>query len=335
MNNWKQVSLSLLALALFACGGDSNSDPDARPGSGPDADTTSCTLMGSGTADLDLKDSCDQATLLGSIVLEVGNDFSFLDAKIHNAVLPSSIREEEMSMGGCRLMRKRFPNCDPACTSDQACTFEGTCVPFPERQDMGDICVAGLADAYVMTAEGPGYHYFNTQVAHPAFAGGERIEVRSSGAAYDAFAMAGVGVTKIVPTDSEWSVGGENDLVVSWETSATDAHSTIYLTLNVDQHGTSPLLLECNLPDNGQATVPAAMIGALLTSGVSGFPAGKIERHTADSVTVSDGCIDFIVRSPTTVDVSVDGHTPCTMPGTSQCPEGQTCNVPIQTCEDI
>ncbi len=327
MNNQTQLGSLLLCFALAACGGEEGGGGDA-----PDANGgASCALSGSGTADLTLGGRCSQETLLGTLLVEVQQEFSFIDGKVANAVLPSSVRGEEMAMGGCRLMRKRFPFCDPTCASDEACTLEGVCVPFPKRQDLGEVCVAGLAESYVLTAESPGFHYFNTQVTHPAFAGGERIEFASVGGSYGDFNMVGVGVTPMKASEEQWNIVEGQDLAVGWNTSETNVDSSVYLTINIDQHGSSPLLLECDLPDTGSAAIPSALISGLLTSGISGFPTGKIERRTADSVTVSDGCIEFVVRAPATVDVRVAGHTACN--GPDQCPSGQTCNIPMETCE--
>ena len=234
-------------------------------------------------------------------------------------------------MGGCKLMRKRFPFCDPSCQSNEACTFSGECIAFPVRQDLGDVCVAGLSESYVLTADSPGFHYFNTQISHPAFAGGERVELRSSGGRYGDIDLHGVGVSKMVASESQWNIVEDQDMSVSWATSNSNAHSSVKLAINIDQHGSSPLLLECEFPDSGNATIPSALLKALLNSGISGFPVGKIERRSADSVAVEDGCIEFVVRSPQSVDVRVSGHTPCT--GQGQCPSGQTCNIPMETCE--
>lgn len=318
----------LLTLALTGCGdGGGGDDPKDEP----DADTSSCGLMGTGTDSITLAGACDQEELLGTILLEALDDFSLLDAKVSNAVLPSSVREEEMSMNGCRLMRKRFPFCDPACAANQACTFAGECIAYPAQQDLGDVCVAGLADPVVMTAEAPDFGYFNTQLENPAFIGGERLEVHTTVGAYPAFDLEGIGVTKM-QSDALWTIVQGDDLAVTWSTSDKDVNAMIELNINIDQHGSSPLLLECDFPDTGEASIPSDLLKALLTSGVSGFPVGKISRHTSDSVEVSDGCIEFVVRSPQTVDVRVDGHVPCTGVG-DECPKGTTCNVPMQTCE--
>lgn len=320
-------------MSVAACG---ESTGDGGGGDTPDASTEGCGLTGSGTADLNLKGSCDQTELLGSILLERQQDFSFLDGKVANKVLPGSVREVEMNMAGCRLMRKRFPFCDPGCQSGEACTFAGECVPFPERQDLGEVCVAGLSESYVLTAQEPNFHYFNTQIVHPAFGGGERVELRSSGGAFGNIALLGVGVSAMSVSESQWNIVEGEDLDVSWATSDSDAHASVHLSVNIDQHGSSPLLLDCDFPDSGSGTIPSALLEVLLNSGISGFPVGRIERRTADLQMVSgangiEGCVEFIVRSPATVDLRVSGHTPCT--SNAQCPSGQTCNTQMETCQ--
>ncbi len=319
----------LLATAVVACG--ESGDSIADGGATADADTSACALEGSGTEELALAGACAASSRLGAMVLEVQPEYSFVDGRVANGVLPSGIRVEEMSMGGCRLMRKQVPFCDPICESDETCNLAGECIPYPVAQDIGDVCLAGLGESYVLTGAAPNYNYFNTQLAHPAFSGGERIELRSSGGVFAPVSLAGVGVAPIVATEERWSLAEGDDLEVGWETSESNAHASVYLTVNVDQHGSSPLLLECEVPDTGTATVPAALLDALLNSGISGFPVGKLVRRTVDSAEVSAGCMEFVVRSVLTVDVRVAGHTPCTGPG--QCPSGQTCNVQLETCE--
>ncbi len=255
---------AVTGIALIGCSDDGGGGEE--PGT-PDADISTCGLTGMGTASVTLAGACSQDKLLGTILLEALDDFSLLDAKISNGVLPSSIREEEMSMGGCRLMRKRFPFCDPSCAANEACTFSGECIAYPSRQDLGDVCVAGLSEPVVMTAQAPDFGYFNTQLDNPAFVGGERVEVHTTGGAYVAIDLVGVGVTKM-QSDSMWTIVEGDDLPVAWETSDKDVAAMIALSINIDQHGSSPLLLECDFPDTGEAVIPGGLLKELLTSGV-------------------------------------------------------------------
>ena len=106
--------------------------------------------------------------------------------------------------------------------------------------------------------------------------------------------------------------------------------AVVRVDVNIDQHGNSPVVLQCDFPDTGSAVISAALVDALLTSGVSGYPNGRISRRTVDSAPVGDGCMEFIVASPRGPDVRVIGHTPCK--SDTDCPEGETCNVAVETC---
>lgn len=323
-------SLLVTTLLIGAC-----TDEDVAPSTaGPDAGANGeqqCALDESDPATLQLAGACPQETHIGAIVLEVQESYSFIDARVSNAVVPSSIRDEEANVSGCRLMRKSFPFCDPACGSGETCSKDGQCVAYPILQDLGDLCVAGLSESYLLAAKSPGYQYSDTQIAHPAFAGGERVEVVSSGGAYPSFELRGVGVTTMSASDEQWNIKEGEDLPIRWATSDDNLHSSVAVSINIDQHGSAPLLLECDFDDSGQASVPAELIAKLLGSGVSGFPTGRIQRNTADSISVEDGCIDFTVRSAQKMAVRVADHTPCKQD--AECPEGQSCNRPKETCE--
>ncbi|KIG12491.1 hypothetical protein DB30_01308 [Enhygromyxa salina] len=106
--------------------------------------------------------------------------------------------------------------------------------------------------------------------------------------------------------------------------------ASFYLTINVDQHGLSPATLECEGPDSGSFEVPAAVIDALLSAGVSGFPTGHAYRRTVDSTQADTGCVEFQIRAHRAATLEVGGHTPCT--NDVDCPDGQTCDIMKETC---
>jgi hypothetical protein len=105
----------------------------------------------------------------------------------------------------------------------------------------------------------------------------------------------------------------------------------VLIEMTIDQHGTSPLSLACDFPDTGSATIPASIIDQLINSGVTGFPNGRITRRTADHVDLDVGCVDLIVGSRLSASVAVAGYTPCN--GPEDCPDDETCNVPLERCE--
>ncbi len=108
--------------------------------------------------------------------------------------------------------------------------------------------------------------------------------------------------------------------------------SHVYMLVNIDQHGASPLNLVCEVADTGSAVIPATVMDELLASGVSGFPNGQLIRRTVDSVPIGDvGCMELRIASPREPDVRVAGHTHCK--SDLDCLTGQTCTLLIETCQ--
>jgi hypothetical protein len=104
----------------------------------------------------------------------------------------------------------------------------------------------------------------------------------------------------------------------------------VFVDLNIDLHGLTPLVLNCEVPDMGSATIAASLIDGLIGAGVTGFPEGRVTRRTADSQRGPEGCLDFLVTSGRKIALEVTGFIPCN--SQADCPEGQTCNVAIQQC---
>ena len=69
-----------------------------------------------------------------------------------------------------------------------------------------------------------------------------------------------------------------------------------------------------------------------LAFGVSGFAVGELYRRSVDSITLEPGCVDLSLFSRVQAQPVVEGHTPCT--SHADCPEGQKCNIFINTCVD-
>jgi hypothetical protein len=182
-----------------------------------------------------------------------------------------------------------------------------------------------------MLPKPPNQNYFDTSLPHPAFAAGDELRVLSEGGGLTPLALFGYGVDALQPGQAEWVLTAGEPLNVSWDAGAAGTPARVLLRLNVDQHGVSPLSLVCDLLDTGQAQIPATLIDALLASGISGFPNGRLARRTADSMAVAGGCVDLVVSSPRSVDTRVTGSTPCKKP--ADCPPGETCNLPLQICE--
>jgi hypothetical protein len=192
--------------------------------------------------------------------------------------------------------------------------------------------VAGTNPPVRITPFVPGYNYSNTAVANPPVTPDALVELRVPDSPWGPITLHAVGVTPLVASTDPLLIDTESDLLVTWTPPTGLDRSTVYFTVNIDQHGNSPILLSCEWPDTGSGSVPATLLEQLVNAGVTGFPSALITRHTADRVDVGpDGCMDLEVTSPRPMSVRVDGFTPCNGPG--QCPPPQECNLLNEICE--
>jgi hypothetical protein len=85
-------------------------------------------------------------------------------------------------------------------------------------------------------------------------------------------------------------------LAIRW-TPGPSGPARIRLTVSIDEHGKTPALVSCDFPDTGAASVAAVLMAALFDAGQSGAPAAQLVRETADSVSVSSGCVELRVTA--------------------------------------
>ena len=277
----------------------------------------------------DLGGSCGYADHLGRFELAHwdGPDegFATVTGAVLDGVIPITVLEEVASEAGCTLWRKNNPFCEELCQPDEACNHDGECEPYPMAQDLGPVQVDGLAVPLTLTADGFG-NYWDTSVGYPMFEPGAHITLTAA----DRFELRGLGVERIEVAEPNWLLEPGVDMPVSWTVPTVPGR--VAITFNIDQHGTSPLTMICELPDTGSASIPAALLGPMVDNGVSGYPSAWIRRRTADRVAISDGCTDLLVYSHRAVDMAVEGYTPCN--GDLDCPDGQHCDIERQICED-
>ena len=324
----KYLLLSFLVVLFPAACVDGDDTDDTKPDDTDDTDTD------------DTDDDWVVPTLNGACALEdkVGGfwvqhelTYSVVSGEVRDGTVPSTILEQVSAEGDCRLMRTNNPFCDPACQPDQTCDFDGECIPYPMTIDVGTVKVDGLKKEVQMDPPGSGLPavYYDTQMPHPGFDEGADIRLVVAGNEIDGFTMYGEGVAPIVIPDEPWLVSEGKPMDVTW-TAGSGEQARIFLRFNIDQHGTTPVSVWCELEDSGSYAVPSSVMDALIAYGVTGFPSGNIYRRSLDSIETSAGCVEFEVSSRVTGVLNVEGHIPCD--GPEDCPKGMECDLEIGTC---
>jgi hypothetical protein len=275
--------------------------------------------------------ACELGERVGSFSIEKQASFGVIQGAVTDGVVPTAIPRLVLEQGACRVLERRNLACQPACVGAQTCGESGTCIPYPRQVSAGDVTISGLTRETVMRPQQPGNAYFAPGADNPPFAPQSHIVLSAAGAGeLLPFQLFGVGSEPLAEAPA-WVLEAGVDLALAWPAAATPVGTTVLIELTIDQHGISPLSLSCEFEDTGSASVPAAIVDQLIGAGVSGFPNGRITRRTADHLALGIGCVELVVGSPLAASVAVAGETPCN--GSGECPEGQTCNIPLQRCE--
>ncbi|MBT3219868.1 MAG: hypothetical protein HN348_12330 [Proteobacteria bacterium] len=279
-----------------------------------------------------LKGECALKDKVGSFWAQHEQDYSVVSGEVRDGTVPSTILELMVEDGDCRLMRSNNPFCDPTCQPDEACDFDGSCIPYPVTIDVGTVKVDGLNKDVAMSPPGNGLPsvYYDTQMPHPGFEPGADVRLVAAGNEIDGFTLYGEGVAPIVIPDEPWLVSEGKDMLVTWTPDKAVKQARIFLRFNIDQHGSTPVSVWCDIADTGSYSVPSSVMDALIAYGVTGFPNGNIYRRSVDSVETSAGCVEFEVSSRITGTLNVEGHIPCD--GPEDCPKGMICDLTIGTC---
>ncbi len=276
--------------------------------------------------------ACPQETRAGGFVVDQTVDYAFVDGQLLDAVVPTNVRTEVFAEGGCRILRRENPFCDPACSGDETCDLSGTCVPYPASVDMGTVSVRGLRAAVSMEPVQPGNTYFDTSLSNPPWTPGDPLSLVSTGGSIEALALYGYAPDTLDGVAEQWTLTPGQPLELSWAPPAADIDTEVVLVLRIDQHGTTPSGLECVFDDTGTATVTAATLDVLIDAGLTGFPAGEIRRQTADHADLDNGtCVELLARSVRVPRIEIDGYTPCRTD--AECPDGLECNEALERCE--
>lgn len=204
------------------------------------------------------------------------------------------------SQGVCTLYQRKAAVCSPGCTGQQQCVRDQGCQAFPAPLDIGKVELTGLVKPVSMTPKGANKDYFYTDFDADPAAPLADIALQASGGQVAAFALKGKASPPLQVQNTSATLKKGQALSLAWQ--AAGAPFAVRLSLNVDQHGLTPVTLVCESGDTGQLEVPVALTDALLGYGVSGAATATIERLTADSAQLSlpagaKGCVELLVAS--------------------------------------
>jgi hypothetical protein len=307
---------TMLVLALGACQG--TGSPPVEPLPGP-------------VEPLRSYQACPLAAKVGEIRVELGARATAVSGQIAAGVVPVQVREVVAEANGCRLLRRRQLFCDPPCASDSTCGDAGRCVPYPDNLDAGTITVAGLARAVKMRPDPTGRRYWDTTLPHPGFRTGADIRLWASGGQLPPFTLGGFGVSLLTVDDRSLTLANQKTLPLTW-TAGDPGPTRIELTLAIDQHGVTPMVLLCEVEDTGRFEIPEPLVSALMAGGYSGYPSLQLSRQSADSVDLVPGCVELVVASAAQANLTVPGHRPCRTDADCTGGAPSHCAVARQTC---
>jgi len=245
-----------------------------------------------------LRGPCEPRDRVGGFEVVHEPTVSSVQGQVYDSVLPSLVYEEIAASGPCRILQPPNPHCDPACDEQtQVCDVDGTCILHPAPQDVGAVDIEGLlVDDEMTSSADNSWYYFDTQVPHPPFEPAARVRLGATGGEVDPFVLYGEGVEMLKITDQPWTLGAGQPLRLAWTPASTE-HASVLFVLNIDQHGSTPANLTCDLHDSGNHEVPAELVDALMAQGVSGAPNPSLVRRTIDSVSTALGCVELGVFS--------------------------------------
>jgi hypothetical protein len=278
-----------------------------------------------------LRGACALEKRVGRFSVEGQEDFGVVQGAVFAGVVPTAIPRLLSEQGNCKVLERRNLTCTPACVGATTCGESGTCIEYPRQLSVGSVNIVGLTRPTTMEPRMPGNNYFDPDADNPPFAVGSQIVLTAAGAdGGSGFQLLGRGSGPLGARPT-WTLEKGQALSLTWANGAPGQGTKIFVELSVDQHGLTPLSLECEFEDTGSASIPAGVVDQLLTSGVSGFPNGRIFRRTADHVELAQGCVEFLVGSPLAASVSVSGFVPCKK--AADCPTGKVCNLMQERCE--
>ena len=321
------VALALASgFAALGCGG------GGAGGTGGGAGTGS---PGGSSGNLDAPCSLD--TRFGGFAVQIvemeGNaPFTQMNGGVRNGVVPLDVWQQKgAEAGACKLMVGPSLVCTTPCTSPQTCAGQNKCVDQPTLQSAGTVTLTGLGSSALTV--NPLQNFYTTSLTnpYPPFSPGAAVHLGAAGAAFPAFTFDAVGIEPLAFAGTNLVMMNGQDFAFTWTPPAAPSEARIFVKAEIGHHGGVAAEVDCDLPDTGSGTIPAALVSALIGEGVHGFPTLSLTRRVVRSTTVGGGCVDFTVAAPVEREIGVCTTagacvTSCNDVGSAEgCPTGKTC----------
>jgi hypothetical protein len=258
---------------------------------------------------------------------ELSQGYTTLAGRVNDGPTPSNtIWNKTAESGNCQLLTPRKPLCDPPCDENAECVEDDSCQPYPSQIYVGKVTVNGIKTgdgAMSFTMDTMKWNYLTAdRLAYPPFDEGDIVTLSAAGSSTsEAFSLSVKGINPLeVPNDSIVLENGK-PVTVRWTPSGSASNSVISIMVDVSHHGGTRGKIECECPDNGSVTIPAALIDKLKALGYFGFPKIEIARRAVarDSTTG----VELVIESSVAEEVYIPGLISCNQ--NEDCPEGQTC----------
>jgi len=306
-----RTSLAIV-LVIAGCSSDGGTTGAALPDAGPYVYRT-----------------CDPAAKVGEFKVQLEESFTAVSGAVAAGVVPGDVPALAMQEGDCRLVHRRNLFCDPACDATSTCGEGGRCIPYPAGLSAGTVSISGLAAPVTMMPGQIGRHYDYTKLPHPGFQPGAPVLLQASGGDVAPFVLQGQGVAVVELATDRPALEPGKPFELKWKP-GPPGPARIAFQIEIDQHGLSHASLQCDVPDQGTATVGAPLIDALIALGTSGFPRLTAARRTVDATTLANGCVELQVLNAVERPLVVPGHDACRTD--ADCPMGKSCALAIETC---
>jgi hypothetical protein len=161
---------------------------------------------------------------------------------------------------------------------------------------------------------------------------GQVVTLTAAGAELSGFTLHGEGVEQVEVPEGAWTLERGQPIELAWTPGSNAEKTRVRATLNIDQHGGTPVTLQCDFPDSGAGTISAELVDGLLDAGISGFPNGNLYRETADNIALAEGCVDFVVFAHAQRELVAAGHIPCKT--NAECLDaGLVCDLLSESCQ--